>query len=43
MLILKGNYPVTKEKVNVSYELSYSREAKWGLSGINVKLRPLEP
>ena len=41
MLILKGYYPVTKENVNVDFELSYTREAKWGLSGINVKIRPI--
>jgi hypothetical protein len=42
LLILKGGYPVEKEKVNVTYELAYSREAKWALSGINVKIHPLE-
>jgi hypothetical protein len=41
MLVLKGHYPVAKENVNVNFELSYSREAKWGLSGINVKIRPI--
>ena len=42
LLILKGRYPVAKEKVDVTYQLAYSREAKWALSGINVKIRPLE-
>jgi hypothetical protein len=42
LLILKGGYPVTEENVNVTYELAYSREAKWALSGINVKIRPLD-
>jgi hypothetical protein len=41
LLVLSGHYPVTKEKVHVVFELSYSREAKWGLSGINVKIRPI--
>jgi hypothetical protein len=40
MLVLKGHYPVAKENVDVTYELSYSREAKWGLSGINVRVKP---
>ena len=41
MLVLKGHYPLQKEKVSVTYELTYSREAKWGLSGINVRTKPL--
>ncbi len=40
MLVLKGRYAVTKQKVNVTFDLTYSREAKWGLSGINVQLKP---
>ncbi len=39
MLVLKGLYPLKKEKVNVTFELSYSREEKWGLSGIKVNLK----
>ena len=41
LLILKGYYPLPAQKINVTYQLSYSREAKWGLSGINVKIDPI--
>lgn len=41
LLVVKGYYPLPAEKVRVTYELSYSREAKWGLSHINVKINPL--
>ena len=42
LLVLKGYYPVPSEKVSVAYELSYSREAKWGLTGINVRVKAID-
>lgn len=40
LLVIKGYYPVPSEKVNVAYELSYSLEGEWRLSGINVEIKP---
>jgi hypothetical protein len=40
-LVLEGRYPVEKEGVNVTFKLSYTREQKWGLSGINVRILPI--
>jgi hypothetical protein len=41
LMVLKGHYPLESERVNVTYELFYSREAQWALSGINVKVKPV--
>lgn len=40
LLTVVGHYPIPSEKVKVTFELSYSREAaKWGLSGIKVNIK----
>ena len=39
LLTLVGHYPVESEKVKVTFELSYSREANWALSGIKVNIK----
>ena len=39
LLTLVGHYPIPSEKVKVTFELSYSREAKWALSGIKVNIK----
>ena len=39
LLTLVGHYPVESEKVKVTFDLSYSREAKWALSGIKVNIK----
>ena len=39
LLTLVGHYPVASEKVKVTFDLSYSREAKWALSGIKVNIK----
>ena len=42
LLTLVGHYPVAAEKVKVTFELSYSREAKWALSGIKVNIKGID-
>ena len=41
LLTLVGHYPIPSEKVKVTFELSYSREAKWALSGIKVNIKEI--
>ena len=42
LLTLVGHYPLPEEKVKVTFELSYSREGNWALSGIQVNIKPLD-
>jgi hypothetical protein len=42
VLTLAGHYPVDSEDVKVVFELLYSREAAWALSGIKVNIESLE-
>jgi hypothetical protein len=43
LLTVVGHYPIPAEKVKVTFELSYSREAaKWGLSGIKVNIKGID-
>jgi hypothetical protein len=41
-LVLKGQYSVPAENVSVFFDLSYSREGSWKLSGINVNVKPTD-
>ena len=41
LLTLVGHYPFEEENVRVDFELAYSREAKWALSGIEVNIKPI--
>jgi hypothetical protein len=41
-LVLKGHYPVPKDNVDVFFDLSYSQEGSWKLSGINVRVKPTD-
>ena len=42
LLRLLGHYPVPEENVRVKFELSYSREARWALSGIKVNIEAID-
>jgi hypothetical protein len=39
-VVLQGHYPLPEQEVNVFFDLLYSQEKKWALSGINVRVKP---